>query len=162
MTNILGEWYGNHWCAIQDPRFKKRVVSLAQNAAVGQAIPVYRPGKHSYGDWVIRAIQGLKEHLGLGYRNLTDVLREMLRARRMLGLTANTLLYHLGVCEKATNSGETLAIDVRIFRRVIRPRRASGRRDNRGRSPPSEPTQRGAHGSDVRGVENVVVGRLQD
>ena len=51
------------------------VVSLAQKAVVGQPAPAYRPGEDGYADWVILAVQGLKEYLGHPYRKLMDVLR---------------------------------------------------------------------------------------
>jgi hypothetical protein len=54
-------------------------VSLAQKAVVGSPAPAYRPGEEDYTDWVILAVQGLKEYLGHPYRKLMNVLREIPR-----------------------------------------------------------------------------------
>ena len=43
-------------------RFTEKVVSLAEKAVVGTPAPAYRPGEEGYADWVILAIQGLKEY----------------------------------------------------------------------------------------------------
>ncbi|MEF8893765.1 IS5/IS1182 family transposase, partial [Halodesulfurarchaeum sp.] len=82
------------------PRFTKEVVSLAQKAVVGQPDPAYRPGKYGYGDWVILAIQGLKEYLGHQYRKLMNVLRKMPRITNMLGLTLETVPHFSTFCTR--------------------------------------------------------------
>jgi IS5 family transposase len=81
-------------------RFTETVVSLAQKAVVGQLAPAYRPGNEGYADWVILAVQGLKEYLGHDYRKLLDVLREMPRVTKSLGLTAATLPHFSSVCAR--------------------------------------------------------------
>jgi len=81
-------------------RFTKRVVSFAQKAVVGDPAPAYRPGKNGYADWVILAVQGLKEYLNHDYRKLMDVLREMPRVTRLLGLTPETLPHFSTVCAR--------------------------------------------------------------
>jgi len=81
-------------------RFTKKVVSLAQKSVVGQPDPAYRPGKYGYADWVILAIQGLKEYLGHQYRKLMDVLREMPRITNILGLTPDTVPHFSTVCTR--------------------------------------------------------------
>ena len=43
-------------------RLTEKVVSLAQQAVVGPPAPAYRPGKDGYADWVILAVQALKEY----------------------------------------------------------------------------------------------------
>ena len=66
-------------------RFAKTVVSFAQKAVAGQ--PAFRPGEDGYADWVILAIQGLKEYLNHDYKKLMDILQEMSRVANSLGLT---------------------------------------------------------------------------
>ncbi len=81
-------------------RFTERVVSLALKAVVGPPAPVYRPGEEGYADWVILAVQGLKEYLGHPYRKLMDVLREILRVTKLLGLTPETPPHFSTVCTR--------------------------------------------------------------
>jgi hypothetical protein len=81
-------------------RFTEKVVSLAQKAVVGTPAPAYRPGEEGYADGVILAIQGLKEYLGHPYRKLMDVLREMLRVAKSLGLTPETVPHFSTVCTR--------------------------------------------------------------
>jgi IS5 family transposase len=81
-------------------RFAKRVVSFAQKAVAGEPAPAYRPGKDGYADWVILAIQGLKEYLNHDYRKLMDVFREMPRITTLLGLTAGTVPHFSTVCAR--------------------------------------------------------------
>ena len=79
-------------------RFTETVVSLAQKAVAGDPAPAYRPGEEGYADWVILAVQGLKEYLGHPYRKPVDVLREMARVTKSLGLTPETVPYFSTVC----------------------------------------------------------------
>ncbi len=81
-------------------RFTKTVVSFAQKAVAGQPAPAYQPGKQGYADWVILAIQGLKEYLGHHYRKLMDVLREMPKIAKTLKLTPETLPHFSTVCAR--------------------------------------------------------------
>jgi IS5 family transposase len=81
-------------------RFAKTIVSFAQKAVVGQPAPAYRPGEEGYADWVILAIQGLKEYLSHDYRKLMDVLREMPRVANSLDLTVETLPHFSTVCAR--------------------------------------------------------------
>jgi IS5 family transposase len=81
-------------------RFAKTVVSFAQKAVAGQPAPAYRPGEDGYADWVILAIQGLKEYLSHDYRKLMDVLREMPRVAKLLELTPETLPHFSTVCAR--------------------------------------------------------------
>jgi len=81
-------------------RFTEMVVSLAQKAVVGLPAPVYRPGEDGYADWVILAVQGLKEYLGHLYRKLMDVLREMPRVTNLLGLTPETVPHFSTICTR--------------------------------------------------------------
>ena len=81
-------------------RFTKRVVSFAQKAVVGEPDPAYQPGEDGYANWVILAVQGLKEYLSHGYRKLMDVLREMPRVTKLLGLKAETLPHFSTVCAR--------------------------------------------------------------
>ena len=81
-------------------RFTKKVVSLAQKAVVGQPDPAFRPGKHGYANWVILAIQGLKEYFDHQYRKLMDVLREMPKIANILGLTPETVPHYSTVCAR--------------------------------------------------------------
>jgi len=81
-------------------RFTERVVSLAQKAVVGPPAPAYRPGQEGYADWVILAVQGLKEYFGHPYRKLIDVLREMPRVTKSLGLAPETVPNFPAVCAR--------------------------------------------------------------
>lgn len=81
-------------------RFTQAVVSLAQKAVAGRPEPAYRPGKDGYSDWVILAIQGLKKYFGHTYRKLLDVLKEMPKVTKTLGLTAKTLPNFSTVCAR--------------------------------------------------------------
>ena len=81
-------------------RFTETIVSLAQKAVVGTPAPAYRPGEEGYADWVILAIQGLKEYLGRPYRKLLDVLREMPRVVDLFGLTPETVPHFSTVCAR--------------------------------------------------------------
>jgi len=100
-------------------RFTERVVSLAQKAVVGLPAPAYRPGEEGYADWVILAVQGLKEYLGHPYRKLMDVLREMPRVTKSLGLTPETVPLLDRMYTKADDSDEAVACDPRSVRRAV-------------------------------------------
>ena len=80
--------------------FTKHVVSFAQKAVVGEPAPAYRPGNDGYADWVILAIQGLKEYFSHDHRKLMDVLREMPRVSDLLGLRAETLPHFSTMCAR--------------------------------------------------------------
>ena len=67
-------------------RFAKQVVTLAQKAVVGNPRPALQRGDGGYADWVIVSIHGLKTYLDLSYRRLLDVLYEMPRIDRILGI----------------------------------------------------------------------------
>nr|WP_313691612.1 IS5 family transposase [Halobaculum sp. XH14] len=81
-------------------RFAKTVVTFAQKAVAGPPVPAYRPGEDGYADWVILAVQGLKEYLNHEYRKLMDVLREMPRVANLLDLTPETLPHFSTVCAR--------------------------------------------------------------
>ena len=81
-------------------RFAKTIVSFAQKAVAGPPAPAYRPGEDGYADWVILAIQGLKEYLNHDYRKLMDVLREMPKVANFLELTPETLPHFTTVCAR--------------------------------------------------------------
>ena len=81
-------------------RSTKQIVSLAQKAVVGQPAPAYRPGEDGYAEWVILAVQRLKEYLGHPYRKLIDALREMPRGTKSLELTPETLPHFSTVCTR--------------------------------------------------------------
>jgi IS5 family transposase len=81
-------------------RFTNRVVSLAQKAVVGAAKPAVQRGNGGYADWVIVSIHGLKTYLDLPYRRLLDVLHEMPRIARILGLEVTQLPDFTTVCAR--------------------------------------------------------------
>ena len=88
-------------CACVDTtpaRFMSRGVGLAKKATVGLAGPPLEPREGGYADWVIVALHGLKEHLGHPYRQLIDVIKEMPRIRRRLGLSLDSLPHFTTVC----------------------------------------------------------------
>ena len=80
--------------------FTETVVLIAQKDVAGDPAPAYRPGTDDYADWMILAVQGLKEYLGHDYRKLMDVLREMPRVTKTLGLAAETLPHFSTVCAR--------------------------------------------------------------
>jgi len=79
-------------------RFTRRIVSLAQKAVVGAPEPAFQPGETGFADWVIVSIHGLKTYLDLPYRRLLDVLHEMPRIARILGLEVPQLPDFTTVC----------------------------------------------------------------
>ena len=81
-------------------RFTEKVVSVAQKAVVRVPAPAYRSGEEGYADWVILAVQGLKEYLGHPYRKLMDVLRETPKVTNSLGLTPETVSHFSTVCTR--------------------------------------------------------------
>jgi len=81
-------------------RFTKQVVTLAQKAVVGTPKPAVQKGFGGYSDWVIVSIHGLKTYLDLPYRRLLDVLHEMPRIARILGLEVAQLLDFTTVCAR--------------------------------------------------------------
>jgi len=81
-------------------RFTKKVVTLAQKAVVGNPRPAVQRGENGYADWVIVSIHGLKTYLDLPYRRLLDVLYEMPRISRILGLKPSELPDFSTVCSR--------------------------------------------------------------
>ena len=117
-------------------RFTRHVVTLAQKAVVGNPRPAVRKGDGGYADWVVISIHGLKTYLDLPYRRLLDVLYEMPRISRILGLEPNQLPDFSTVCARMqtlkmplwrdflrlsaelVNTGEIQAIDATGMDRV--------------------------------------------
>lgn len=64
----------------------KQVTKLEQKAVVGKTKASLQHGDGGYADRVIASIHGLKTYLDLPYRRLLDVLYEMPRIARNLGL----------------------------------------------------------------------------
>jgi len=81
-------------------RFTSRVVSLAQKAVVGNPKPPVQKGFGGYADWVIVSIHGLKTYLDLPYRRLLDIMHEMPRIARILGLEVSHPLDFTTVCAR--------------------------------------------------------------
>ena len=81
-------------------RFTRKDVTLAQKAVVGNAKSALRRGDGGYADWVIVSIHGLKTYLDLPYRRLLDVLYEMPRIDRILGLDPVELPDFTTVCAR--------------------------------------------------------------
>ena len=81
-------------------RFTHRIVSLSQKAVVGRQEPAFRPGEGGYADWVIVSIHGLRVYLDHPYRRLMDVLSEMPRITRILGLEPSELPDFSTVCAR--------------------------------------------------------------
>lgn len=67
-------------------RFTERSVALAKKGTVGPVMAAVKKGNGGFADNVIVAPHALKEHLGHSYRQLMDVLHEMPRSVRRLGL----------------------------------------------------------------------------
>jgi IS5 family transposase len=94
-------------------RFTKKVVTLAQKAVVGNPSPALRRGRNGYADWVIVSIHGLKTYLDLPYRRLLDVLYEMPRISRILGLNPSELPDFSTVCSRMQE------LKMSIWRRLL-------------------------------------------
>lgn len=84
----------------QTSRFTSRVVSLAKKAVDGEPDSAVQKGEGGYADWIIVALQGLKEHLGHSYRQLLDVLHEMPRVVSILDLEVAELPDFTTVCTR--------------------------------------------------------------
>ena len=126
-------------------RFTSTCVSLAQKAVAGPPAPAVKRGDGGYADWVIIALHGLKEHLGHTYRQLLDVLSEMPRIARFLGLSIETLPHFTTLCHAKErlympnwrrfltisttlhNLGEVQAIDASGFDRIAASRKYANR-----------------------------------
>jgi len=94
-------------------RFTKKVVTLAQKAVVGNAKPAIQRGEDGYADWVIVSIHGLKTYLDLPYRRLLDVLYEMPRIDRIIGLEPTELPDFTTVCSRMQE------LQMPIWRRLL-------------------------------------------
>lgn len=79
-------------------RFTKKVVAVAQKSVVGTPAPAVRKGETGYADWVIVSIHALREYLNQPYRRLMEILYEMPRITRILGLRPSTLPDFSTVC----------------------------------------------------------------
>ena len=79
-------------------RFTQKVVSVAQKAVVGMPAPAVRKGESGYADWVIISIHALREYMDQPYRRLMEILYEMPRITRILGLRPSTLPDFSTVC----------------------------------------------------------------
>lgn len=79
-------------------RFTSTCVSLAQKAVAGPPALAVKRGDGGYADWLVLALHGLKEHLGHTYRQLLDVLSEMPRVVRRLGLSIDELPHFSTLC----------------------------------------------------------------
>ena len=64
---------------------------LPKKAVVGASRPAVDRLSGRYADWVIVAIYGLREYLNQSYRGVVDLLKEMPRTTRQLGLSRNEL-----------------------------------------------------------------------
>jgi IS5 family transposase len=95
-------------------RFSSRIVSLAQKAVVGVPTQAFRPGDGGYADWVIVSIHGLKTYLDHPYRRLLDVLYEMPRICRILGLEPSELPDFTTVCSRMQD------LKMPVWREVLR------------------------------------------
>ena len=79
-------------------RFTEKVVTVAQKAVVGSPAPAVSKGETGYADWVIVSIHALREYLDQPYRRLMEILYEMPRITRILGLRPSTLPDFSTVC----------------------------------------------------------------
>jgi len=95
-------------------RFTKRLVSVSKKAVVGQPAPSYQEGEGGYADWVIVAIQGLREYLDLPYRRLLDTLSEMPGIVAKLGLNVGELPDYSTVCARWQR------LKMRVWRGLLR------------------------------------------
>lgn len=79
-------------------RFTDRCVALSQKAVGNDPnTPIKKVGS-GYADWVIIALNGLREYLDFTYRRFLDVLCEMPEIVDKLGLTVDQLPDSTTVC----------------------------------------------------------------
>ena len=79
-------------------RFTEKVVTIAQKAVAGQPKQAFRKGEGGYADWVIVSIHAIREYLDQPYRRLMEILYEMPRITRIIGLLPSTLPDFSTVC----------------------------------------------------------------
>ena len=79
-------------------RFTKNVATVAQKGVIGQPAPAIKKESGRYADWVIVSIHALREYLNQPYRPLIDILYEMPRVTRILGLRPSTLPDFSTIC----------------------------------------------------------------
>jgi IS5 family transposase len=126
-------------------RFTSTCVTLAQKAVAGPPAPAVKRGDGGYANWVIIALHGLREHLGHTYRQLLDVLSEMPRIARLLGLSIDDLPHFTTLCHakerlympswrrlldhsaQLHDLGEIQAIDASGFDRIAASRKYANR-----------------------------------
>lgn len=75
-------------------------MSLAEKAVLGPPSPANHPGEEGYADWVIFAVEGLKEYPGHPYPKLMDVIREMPRVTKSFGLTPEPVQHFSTECTR--------------------------------------------------------------
>ncbi|MFB6284231.1 MAG: IS5 family transposase [Halobacteria archaeon] len=78
-------------------RFTKRCVWLAKKVC-DKKQPAVNKGVNGYSDWLILSLHGLKQYLDHTYRKLMDVLKEMSRITRYLGVKPENLPHYSTVC----------------------------------------------------------------
>ena len=81
-------------------RFTQSIVSVAQKVVVSGLAPAVRNGETGYADWVIVSIHALREYLNQPYRRLMEIIYEMPRICRILGLRPSTLPHYSTVCAR--------------------------------------------------------------
>ena len=79
-------------------RFTRKAVTLGQKAVVSNPKSAVQRGDGGFADWVIASVHSLKTYLDLPYRRLLDVLFEMPRIARILGLEPVELPDFTTVC----------------------------------------------------------------
>ena len=79
-------------------RFAKKLVPLAKKAVAGEPAPAVQKGEGGYADWVIIAINGLREYLDRPLRYTLDLLRTMYPVCAELGLRPDELPHFTTVC----------------------------------------------------------------
>jgi hypothetical protein len=95
---------------------------LSQKAVVGDPDPAVKKGDGGYADWVIVALQCLREYLDHPYRRLPDVLSVMPRIVSKLGLTVDELPdFHHRVYAQARPRNADLADAAAVVCGVPRP-----------------------------------------
>ena len=126
-----------------------RCVSLAKEVVVGQPAPAVRKGAGGFADWLILAIQCLRERETETYRSVVDKLKIMGPIRTVLGLTRDELPHPSTLCkamdrltmalcrrllQRTTTLqelGDVTAIDASSFDRIAASRRYARRTDYR-------------------------------
>lgn len=100
MYDLLESEAGTFGCAIEACPLHETSYNACLKAVIGNAKSAVQGGNSGYADWEIVSIHGLRTYLDLPYRRLLDVLHELPRIGRILGLEMSQLPDFTTVCAR--------------------------------------------------------------